>query len=341
MKFRLLFIACSLVFLCKNTYAQQIDVLSTGHIRSIRGLSVVDNNILWVSGTGGTVGKSVNGGKDWEWIQVPGCDSLDWRDIEAFSAQKAMVVNAGSPANIYLTEDGGKNWTRTYFNDEKEVFLDALDFVDAKNGAIIGDPLNNQLFVLQTHDGGKSWDKVVYNDNGAMQEGEAYFAASGTCLRAIPGSSSYYIVSGGKASHLYKIKGASLYSKSALPIIHGESSQGPFSTAFLNEKTGVIIGGDYMKDTLSTKNCFLTNDGGLTWTAPTQSPFGYKSAVEYVNNKTLVATGTSGTDVSFDGGRNWKNISRERFNCVRKAKKGNNIYLAGDRGKIAILSLPK
>ena len=36
---------------------------------------------------------------------------------------------------------------------------------------------------------------------------------------------------------------------------------------------------------------------------------GYRSDVMYIDLNTLVATGTSGTDISTDGGKNWKNIS--------------------------------
>src|SRR5689334_15802742 len=48
----------------------RIDTLVSGRKTSIRGLSVVNNNIVWVSGSNGTVGKSTNGGKDWKWYQV-------------------------------------------------------------------------------------------------------------------------------------------------------------------------------------------------------------------------------------------------------------------------------
>lgn len=50
--------------------------------------------------------------------------------------------------------------------------------------------------------------------------------------------------------------------------------------------------------------------------------------------KKLIATGTSGTDISVDDGINWTRIDKESFNVCQKAKKGNLILLAGAKGKI-------
>ncbi|WP_449438287.1 hypothetical protein [Pedobacter steynii] len=53
----------------------------------------------------------------------------------------------------------------------------------------------------------------------------------------------------------------------------------------------------------------------------------------------MLATGTSGTDVSKDGGLNWYNISSSGFNVVQKAKKGKLILLAGNKGEIYKLTI--
>jgi hypothetical protein len=43
--------------------------------------------------------------------------------------------------------------------------------------------------------------------------------------------------------------------------------------------------------------------------------------------------------VSTDGGTHWKQVDTNSFNVCRKAKRGNLILLAGDKGKIAIFKL--
>ena len=99
------------------------------------------------------------------------------------------------------------------------------------------------------------------------------------------------------------------------------------------------MGGDYLKDSLRTNNLVLTKDGGHSWSKPTVGPFGYRSAVEYISERVLVATGTSGTDISEDGGITWRKVSSQSHNSVRKAKRGNWILLAGAKGTISVLNL--
>jgi photosystem II stability/assembly factor-like uncharacterized protein len=55
---------------------------------SLRGLSVVNEKVIWASGTGGTVIRTTDGGKNWNVIQVPDAEKLDFRDIEAFEIVK-------------------------------------------------------------------------------------------------------------------------------------------------------------------------------------------------------------------------------------------------------------
>ena len=47
------------------------------------GLSPVDTDVVWASGTGGTVVRTTNGGSTWEAIVVPGADTVQFRDIHA------------------------------------------------------------------------------------------------------------------------------------------------------------------------------------------------------------------------------------------------------------------
>src|SRR5438270_4464846 len=46
----------------------QIKILQQGTKTSLRGLSVVTDRVVWVSGSNGTVGKSTDGGDHWKWL---------------------------------------------------------------------------------------------------------------------------------------------------------------------------------------------------------------------------------------------------------------------------------
>jgi len=308
---------------------------------SLRGLSAVSDQVIWASGSNGSIGKTLDGGKTWEWMKPYGYEKLDFRDIEAFDDNQAIVVNAGSPAYVLKTLDGGKTWTEHYKNLDSAIFLDGLGFWDKNRGIIFGDPIQDQIQLLKTEDAGKSWINISANVKQPLAKGEAGFAASGTTIKTLPGGK-VWISSGGTVSNIYY---SADYGQSwnifKCPIWQGESTTGPFSVDFYDAKNGIVVGGNYVKDKANENNVLLKKDGGKTWTKPVIPVAGFRSGVAYINRNTIVATGTSGTDVSTDGGQHWKHIDDQSFNAVQKAKKGSKILLAGEKGGIFELLIGK
>lgn len=315
----------------------RIDTLTAGTKTSLRGMSVVSDNVIWVSGSNGMVGKSVNGGKDWRWYQVKRFETADFRDIEAFDAANAIVMVVGEPAYILRTSDGGENWKVVYENKTKGMFLDGMEFWNSESGIVIGDPIDGKLFIARTFDGGYSWRAIPEQYRPKAAEGEAIFAASGTAIRALDRDEAVF-VTGGTTSNIY-IRDQ----KVNLPVVQGKSSTGAFSIAVWDhhKRNGgnkmIIVGGDYAADSISTANCFYSTDRGQTWKAAIQPPKGYKSCVEYITEKEVIACGTSGVDYSADGGQTWTQISKEPYHVCLKAKDGKTVYLAGGNGRIAKL----
>ena len=327
-----------------NAFSQQnmhyaINELTSGTGTNLRGLSVVDDNILWVSGSKGWTGKSNDAGKTWKWQQPKGFEKLDFRDIEAFDENNAIIMNAGSPAYIMKTNDGGNNWKIVYENKDSLAFIDGMDFWDEKRGMAYGDPVNGRFLILTTNDGGENWETLPFQQAPEAFTGEASFAASGTAIRTLKGGYAW-IGTGGSHSRLLFSSGYGLHWKSFdCPVIQGEASQGIFSLVFTDEKNGIIVGGDYSRDTLRTKNCFITTDGGNSWKSPEVNPFGYRSGLEALGKKVLIATGTSGTDISNNSGHSWMNLDKQSYNTVRKAKNGKAVYIAGSQGKVGRIIL--
>ena len=139
----------SLLLLILFTYcvhAQTVKVLTSGTKTSLRGLSVVSDKTVWVSGSSGTVGLSLDGGLNWKWMNVKGFEKRDFRDIEAFDDSTAIIMAVDEPAYILKTTDAGKSWKTVYTNAEKGMFLDAMDFMDDGTGVVIGDPIDRKLF---------------------------------------------------------------------------------------------------------------------------------------------------------------------------------------------------
>lgn len=315
-------------------FAQQVEMLTSGTKTSIRGLSVVSDNVVWVSGSSGTVGKSVDGGKNWQWIKVKGFEKNDFRDIEAFSDKVAIIMAIAEPAYILKTTDGGENWNVVYSDSTKGVFIDAMDFYDKKNGIAVGDPIDSKFYVIKTRNGGNTWARTAWVMQSNAVAGEGCFASSGTNIVYFR-NKDYLFVSGGIQSRLHDDSGGRI-----IPMIQGKESTGANSIAVLKRTVRVgnrfiVVGGDFTNDKDTTKNCLLSTDGGNSWIRPTTPPTGYRSCVIYINKKKLLTCGTSGIDISNDRGMNWQPVSKEGFHVCAKAKKGKVVYLAGGNGKIA------
>ncbi len=320
-----------LFIICGNVCGQQIKIINTGTKTSIRGLSVVNDKIIWVSGSNGMIGKSIDSGNTWKWIQVKGFEKNDFRDIEAFDENIAVIMGIDAPAYILRTIDGGETWKLVFENKTKGMFLDAMEFWNEQSGIVIGDPIDGKFFIARTFNGGNTWQNIPANKYPVADSGEACFAASGTNIRKF-GNDAACFVTGGLRSRLF-IKDKII----DLPILQGKETTGANSVAIKNKKTFVIVGGDFNTPDSTNKNCIISNDGGNTWTYPLTPPFGYRSCVEYINNKQWITCGINGVDISNDDGYTWKWISQEGFNVCRKAKKGKNVFLAGGKGNIGKL----
>ena len=319
-----------LSFCFSGLHAQTLQLLDTTKKSSLRGLSVVNNTTVWLSGSNGTVGLSTDAGKTFSWITVDGYKKTDFRDIEAFDAETAIIMGIDTPAVILKTTNGGKTWKKVFEDKRPGMFLDALEFWNEMSGIVVGDPIDGKLFIARTFDGGETWRGLPQKNYPIVEKGEAMFASSGTNVTKL-NKQEAVIVTGGKKSNIF-IRDA----KINLPIIQGEDFTGANSVAVYKNKI-IVVGGDFSKDTLRKNNCVLTLDKGNTFIAPATPPFGYRSCVVFLSKNKLIACGTSGVDVSEDGGINWRNISKESFHVVQKAKKGTSVFLAGGKGRVAML----
>ena len=123
-----------------------------------------------------------------------------------------------------------------------------------------------------------------------------------------------------------------------LPIVQGKESTGANAIDVMGDKA-VIVGGDFGSDTVSYSNCVIINlADDNSFSHPITPPHGYRSSVVFIDKNTLVACGTSGVDISYDGGINWQLVSKQSYHVVQKAKNGSRIFLAGSKGKIAMMT---
>ena len=305
------------------------ELTPTGSDARLRGLSAVSGQVAWVSGSKGTVLRTVNGGRSWESVGPPDTAALEFRDIEAFDARNAVAlsIGEGESSRIYRTSDGGKTWQESFRNTDPKAFYDCVAFFDRFRGLALSDPVDGKFRVLRTWDGGRSWH---VNDTKGMPDalpGEFAFAASGQCVTTA-GNHAWIATGGGAKARVLESRDAGrTWKASEVPMPSGEAA-GVFAVAFKTPWRGVAIGGDYEKPTDPTP-AFATNNGH-GWTAGKQAPVGYRSGIAYRGNG-LVAVGPSGTDVSLDG-RSWKVADTGSFDTVDCV--GSACWAAGEKGRV-------
>jgi photosystem II stability/assembly factor-like uncharacterized protein len=314
----------------------------TGTTAHFRGLSAVSAGTAWVSGytaTDGVVMRTTNGGATWQDVSPPGSAGLQFRDIEAFDASRAVVMSIGNnPTDfrIYVTSDGGQTWALTFVNTELGAFYDCMSFLNDQNGLALSDPPDGQHFrVIATDDGGLSWHVTGLQMPQALP-GEAAFAASGECLTTDHGHRAWFGTGGSTQARVFTSndRGVS-WTVAPTPILVGPTA-GINALAFNGQNRGLAVGGDFLAPTASPDAFAATSDGGSSWSLVTAAPGEYRSGATWLDGHTALAVGLSGSDVSEDGGATWQrfdNGSLDTVDCASPVA----CWASGAAGRVAYL----
>jgi photosystem II stability/assembly factor-like uncharacterized protein len=284
--------------------APKWEAQASGVTMRLRGISGVSARVAWASGANGTVLRTADGGKSWTKLTPPaGAEKLDFRDIDAVSESVAYILSIGSgeTSRIYKTRDGGATWDLQFANKDPKVFLDAMAFSDANRGVAFSDSVDGQFVILVTADGGASWSRVPADRLPPALEGEGAFAASGTNV-AVSGASVW--IGTTRSRVLRSTDGGRSWTVAQTPIVTGEAT-GIFSIAFKDAKNGVVVGGDYTKESQAGDNAAFTTDGGATWTLA-KGITGFRSVAAWLpGTRSVLAIGPAGADWSTDDGHSW------------------------------------
>jgi len=310
----------------------------TGSTARLRGLSVVSANVVWASGSMGTVLRTTDRGATWQQVGPPGVGTLQFRDIEAFGPNRAVILSIGNggDSRIYVTSDAGQNWTLAFQNNDPNAFYDCMTFFDRKRGLALSDPPDGMKFrIIATRNGGRSWQVV---DPAGMPDalpGEFAFAASGQCLTSNHGHTAWFGTGGAAQARVFRSRNRGrTWQVSATPMNSGPTA-GIFALAFRSQRHGLAVGGDFTLPTASPNNFALTRDGGRNWQL-VPGPTEYRSGAIWVDGHTAIAVGPSGSDVSTNGGRTWRNIDNGSFDTVDCARP-TACWATGEQGRAAYL----
>jgi len=290
----------------------------------LRGIHNAGSGVAWASGAEGTILRTTNEGQTWQRCTTPpGGEKLDFRGVQGFDRNTAVVMSSGEGAlsRIYKTTDGCGSWTLLFTNPDAKGFFDAIRASPA-GGVVVGDPVDGKFAVFIAGKGATEWKRSAAEPSALP--GEALFAASNSSIDL-----NAFVTGGrsGAALILFKKPGV----RQPLPMPASESA-GAFSLA-RHFEDWMIVGGDYKNPDDSTGTAVFVHAGNVI--IPRTPPHGYRSAVAWdETSKTWIAVGPNGTDVSSDDGKNWRALlsgTGKNWNAISLP------YVVGPAGRIGKL----
>ena len=297
-----------------------------------RGLHQLGNTFF----ISGTEGKILIKTFQLEQIELFQAKYTDLRDIHVLSDSSILVMGIASPGHIWKIKKGEKAWRKVYSNMDSLVFMDGMDFWNDSVGLVYGDPLSGFHFILKTIDGGENWSRIPQENIPENLEIEAGFAASGTGIVCKENGIAYIGLGGNKARVLISKDFGDNWSIVETPLLHGSGSKGIYSIAFKDELNGVAVGGNWENPECDSSKVY-TNNGGQTWYL-SEGIQDFRSCVTYIQDDTYISTGTSGTDVSYNGGKSWTLLDSVGFNAI-KINPDRRGVAVGSYGRIAEVEL--
>jgi hypothetical protein len=358
----------ALLLLAATTLNAQWQIQDSHTTASLRGIHALGNGIAWASGTNGTVLRTTDDGTTWQTCTIrPDAEKLDFRGIQAFDANTAVVMSSGKGdlSRLYKTTDGCQTWHLLFTNPDKDGFWDALvfnlqepthpssDWKAHARGFLVGDPVDGKFVIYSSNDSGQTWhgwsnDKLERPASAA--KGESLFAASNSAAVATGTYENLAFVTGGiGGSHLFLLDlhdpfdaGRWLsFTKTGLAMPNGDSS-GAFSVAARSvgkpesrENDFMVVGGDYQHPDAAGSAIFLPARNyccfGLIPQMTKQAttpPHGYRSSVAYdPTQKLWITVGPNGTDISTDDGKNWHALTPTKEDSGDADKNWNALSL--------------
>ena len=310
--------------------AQEISVLkySNKPIHA-RGIAVKGNYLFLGNNNGEVIRYTLKNGKSKS--LNPKDTFPEIRDL-ALHKNTIYAMQSADYSIILKLRRHGRSVKRIHLGTMKlnpQLFLDGMA-IQNKEAFVMGDPVGNEFSLFHSSDL-KHWKEIT--PPLPSYTGEAGFAASGSTVQISNGI--YYFVSGGEKSRFFmsKDKGQTWIS-SELPFKKSNAS-GAFSLAMKDTNNGIVVGGDYLAPNSNEHVCFITKDGGITWSAPTIGPFGYRSCV-YYTDCVYYSCGTNGIDYSKDNGTTWTQLSTE--NCFSICSDKEYVYASSTNGRIIRIS---
>lgn len=286
-----------------STATAQWTIQDSHATADLRGIHSIGNGVVWASGTNGTVLRTIDGGTTWQTCSIPpGAEVLDFRGIQAFDADTAIVISSGKGdlSRLYKTTDACKSWKLVFTNPDKDGFWDAVEarVTEAGSGdgckagskvitgAILGEPAMHKAsqwdtstalsFYLADFEIGItcSADKLRPSATSIFSlPAEGAFAASNSVLKRI-GPGTYWMAVGTRLIE-YRVSftipshfEAGDFCDIGIPVRRHSTSAGVFSLAIRPDSVGppkrIKLGGFHWKPPSCQKADMVAVGGDYT-----------------------------------------------------------------------------
>jgi len=295
---------------------------------SLRGIHALGNGVAWASGSQGTVLHTTDDGTTWQTCTTPpDAEQLDFRAIQAFDAQTAIVMSSGKGdlSRLYKTTDACKSWTLLFTNPDAEGLWVALVFTKPSDGFLLGNPVKAddgqmRFAYFQTGDGGTIWHALHHGPKAY----QATQAIPGATVSGASNSSLLIfgtkptVITGGTRAYMVEELGAvicdcipqpppdSIYHRLvSLPLAEGPAA-GASSDSGYNDRT-IVVGGDPARpnESWGTAAYPKSSEPFAAFVRAETPPHGFRSSVAHAALHTWITVGPNGTDISIDDGKNW------------------------------------
>lgn len=289
----------------------------SGTTNSLRSVSAVDNNVVWICGSSGTVLLTTNSGSSWTTKTSPN-PSITLRNIWGIDANNALVTGSGTTAYVYKTTDGGSTWTQVF--SQLNGYINAISNTGWTNSFImIGNPVGGRWSIWRSNNDGITWDSTgLYLPQAGTETGKP------NSLMVLRENTCGYLWFGTNVDWIY----SSLCVNSISQQNTGNTSS---SAIWFNSITTGMVG-DYgwMR---------FTTNSGVTWNPLTNPVNDLKGGICGSGTNWWVACNNGSIYFSSNNGSVWNNQYNNTsggYNHITKARNNNNnIWAVRSNGGIS------
>ncbi|MCE1164737.1 MAG: T9SS type A sorting domain-containing protein [Bacteroidetes bacterium] len=287
---------------------------TSGTTSALYSVSSPNDNVAWAVGAAGIVYTTTNKGANW--VAKTNPSTTDNYTVFAFDANNAIVTASGTTAYAYKTTNGGTNWTTVL--TQVGGFFDDVQFKDANNGILYGDPVGGRWTIFKTTNAGTTWDSTGmyvattaagWNNSMYMNNNTIYFGTNnGTLLYSTNFGTSWTIQTTLQAN--------------------------TYVTWFNSASTGMTGGAELN----------MTTNSGANWTAVTSVGTGNISGIAGTGgNEWWMTRQTTTVNYSSNNGSTWAvqyTAPAGSFNAFTKSKSGSTLWGVRSNGGISRYGAP-